>query len=286
MRPSVLRTLQNARSGLAAASVVGVVLLALATAQQPVAAAKPAAPAAKCTDVRLRVTIQPIDVDGDTANDSVLSGDSKGAIYQDRVDGVYNTVIHLCGGTPPTYDATMGLINSKRSIKFAFPAAVDGSAENPPPAWVPGTITAKPFMNIRNILWGRQHTQLTFTTGMGFSYFKGPGDNSDYRLQFLPPVTDAEPGDPTANTPYEAASVTVQDIPGTCRINPTNGTLDSWIVTVNRSADSGFSAPAPFLGTLRRDTNNGPLQVGQYDMPFRLRLEALTCVPGNVSSVY
>lgn len=286
MRVSDSRTFRNARVGMTAASAIAVALTWATLAQQPVSAGKPAAGPAKCADVRLKVTILPIDVNGDTINDSVLGGDGKGAIYQDRVDGVYNTVLHLCPASSATFDATMGLINSKRSMTFRFPAPIAGSAENPPPAWVPGTITVKPFMNVRNILWGRQNHSLSFTTGMGFSYFKGPGDSSDYRLQFLPPVTDAEPGDPTANTPYEAASVTVQDVPGTCRSNPTGGTLDSWTVTVNRSADALLAVPAPFAGTLRRDTNSGAVQVGQYDMPFQLKLEALTCVPASVSGGY
>lgn len=258
-------TLRNSRLGMTAAGVIAVTLAWITVAQQPVSAGKPAAGPAKCTDVPLEVAV----IAG-----GAIADDGKGT-YKHRVDGVYNTVIHLCGSNP-TYDATMGLINSKRSMKFTFPAPIDGSALNIPPSWVPGTITAKPFMNIRKILWGRMNNQLEFTTGMGFSYFKGPGDTSDYRLQFLPDTdaTDPDPNDPEANQPNIASSVTVLDMPGNCRDGGT--TLDSWLVTVH----------GPSVGTLRRDTSSGLVQVGQYDMPFQLMLKAKSCVPASVSGGY
>ena len=80
-----------------------------------------------------------------------------------------------------------------------------------------------------------------------------------------------------SNFPYASTPVTVIDSPGTCRQTP-GGTLDHWIVT--NALDAGATAPVPFLGALMKDVTNGaPLQSGQYVMPFKLLIEARTCVP-------
>ncbi len=222
--------------------------------------------AAKCSDVPIRVTIVPIE-------GGVLSGDSKGSVYNDGVDGVYNTVIHVCG-TNPSYDATMGLITSRRSLGFTFPAPLDGSVLSgpgfgPEPLWAGSSFLAKPFMNVRSILWGRKNGASTFTTRMGFSFFSGPGDKADYAIQF--PGADNDAGVPAtanSNIPNETTPVTVQDVPGNCRTG--GSTLDSWIVTVN----------APGVGVLMKSVNSGPsLHSGQYTMPFKLLIEARSCVP-------
>lgn len=183
------------------------------------------------------------------------------------MDGVSNTVIHICSGS---YDATMGLITSRRSLRFTFPAPITGSdVYGTPPAWVPGSFLAKPFMNVRKILWGRKNGYSRFTTRMGFSYINGPGDKANYALQFASFANDAGVlPDPNSNLPYETTAVTVQDVPGTCRQTP-GGTLDSWIVTVN----------APSAGALMKDTKNGSVQSGQYTMPFKLLIEAKSCLP-------
>jgi hypothetical protein len=213
----------------------------------------------KCTDVPLEVSI--VDTNG------ALYGDGKGP-YVEGVSGVYNTVIHLCSGS---YDATMGLVTSRRSLGFRFPEPIDGSASpGPAPVWAGTYFYAKPFLNVRNILWGRMHNMLTFTTRLGFSLFKGPGDKANYALQFAPDGVDSQvPGNPDANQPTDTVPATVVDIPGTCRTN-SPGSLDSWVVTVE----------APAIGALMRDVNNGPpVQSGQYNMPFELRIYAKTCLP-------
>ena len=218
----------------------------------------------KCTDVPITVAVVPID-------GGALIDDGKGP-YQEGVGGVYNTVIHICG-TSASYDATMGLITSRRSLGFTFPPPIDGSVyPGPAPVWAGSSFVAKPFMNVRRILWGRMQDpqQLTFTTRMVFSYFSGPGDKANYALQFAPMVTGSSvPGEPAANEPNDTTAATVEDIPGTCRADP-RGTLDKWIITVN----------SPAVGALMRDVNNGSsVQSGQYTMPFQLLITAKTCLP-------
>jgi len=226
------------------------------------AAGKPA----PCTDPSLEITIVPI-------AGSALAGDSKGSVYTNGVDGVFNAVIHLCPSNP-TYDATLGVNGSQRSIGFTFPQAIAGSIiAGPSPAWANGVqFMAKPFMNIRNILWGRMHGQATFTTRMGFGFLRGPGDKSDSNLRFMAPLADPPP-DPyvplDVNLPSDTATVTVQDIPGSCHTGGSG--LDSWIVTID---------PA-FVGTLHKaGTGKNPdLHSGQYTMSFQLLIKAKTCLP-------
>jgi len=222
-----------------------------------------------CTNPSLAVTILPI-IDGISA----ITGDVKGFTYTNGVDGVYNGVINLCpsGPTAPNYDATFGLVGSKRSMGFSFQSPISESIiDGPSPVWANGkTFLTKPYLNIRNILWGRLNGQTTFTTRMIIQYIKGPGDSSSYGLRFQNPVTDAvtEGGLPNTNKPSDTARVTVQDVPGTCRSDPDNGTKDSWIVTVDPS----------FVGTLTKMDNNWT-HSGQYTMAMRFLVEAKTCLP-------
>lgn len=224
----------------------------------------------KCTDPSLEVTIVPID-------GSALSGDSKGSVYTNGVDGVSNTVIHLCAsnnGVLPTYDATMSLSStSQRSMGFTFPPDIEGSIiSGPSPVWANGVrFMAKPFLlNVRNILWGRKAQIYTFTTRMIFEGFAGPGDKALYDLRFQPAVVDALQNAPPfadTNLPSETSTVTVQDIPGTCRTTQ-GGTLDSWIVTVDPL----------FVGTVHKQ-DRSHTHSGQYNMPIQLLLKAKTCLP-------
>lgn len=238
------------RRSLAILSVV-LVLMAAGTA---------AAQKAKCTDPSTQVTIVPI-------TGSAVSDDGK-ASYVDGVDGVYNTAIHLCG-VGASYDATVGLITSRRSMGFTFPPSIDGSPNAP--AWANGTkFMTKPFLNVRNILWGRRNSQPTFTTRMSIGYIKGPGDSSDYFLKFLAPYASAFDGNvPTSdvNTPDDTVTVTVTDNLGTCA----NGVPASWTVTID----------SPFVGTLYKGASGRTpdLHAGQYSMPFQLIITAKTCLP-------
>jgi hypothetical protein len=229
------------------------VLLLGGGASAQVKGAKPV----KCTNPSTEVTI----ISGGAVTD-----DTKGS-YQDGVSGVYNTVVYACPGA--SGDATMGLVTSKRSIGFTFPASDAVNA----PAWTNGVkFYAKPFLNVRNILWGRRNGGVAiFTTRMGFSSFNGPGDarGTDYALQFAPTVTDSGvPGSPEANVPDQTVAVTVVDNPRDCHTG--GNVLDSWTVTVSD----------PYVGGLVRFVNNGsPVPAGQYTMPFTLLIRARTCLP-------
>ena len=240
-----------------------VLLLAGSASAQKIAAtgAKPV----KCTNPFTTVAVVA------TFAGSALYQDIADKPYQEGVDGVYNTVVYACPGA--SGDATMGLITSRRSLGFRFPSPIVGSVIGDAPAWANSSFLAKPFMNVRNILWGRKNsatTPNTFTTRIGFSYFSGPGDNgTNYRLVHAPRLTDSGVvGTTEENLPGATTPATVEDIPGNCR-TVSGGTLDKWIVTVD-----------PSVGTLMRDVNNGSaVQSGQYSMPFKLMIEAKTCLP-------
>ena len=95
-------------------------------------------------------------------------------------------------------------------------------------------------------------------------------------MRFLAAVADTSlivdlPWD--VNLPNDTATVTVQDTPGTCRSNPTSGTLDSWLVTID----------GPFVATLYKAASgrNPDLHSGQYHMPFQLLIKAKTCLKSN-----
>ena len=177
----------------------------------------------------------------------------------------------------------MGLITSRRSLGFTFPSPITDSVIGDAPAWANSSFLAKPFMNVRNILWGRKNfctTPCTFTTRIGFSYISGPGDNgTNYRLVHAPLLTDSLVfGTTEENFPKFTTPATVEDIPGNCR-TVSGGSFDKWIVTVDSSV--GTPDPASSVGTLMRDVNNGSaVQSGQYSMPFKLMIEAKTCLPG------
>ncbi len=235
-----------------------------------VSAVMTAQAAGKCTlDVPLRVTI--VGFEG-----SALAGDSKGSTYQDGVDGVYNTVLHLCSGT---YDATMGLTTSRRAMRFTFPAPLAGSDYLGSPAWANSSFETKPFINVRDILWGRMNGRSTFITRMGITSISPQGDSANYRLRFFPSVVDDGSSTPYApadvNFPNETSPVIVQDVPGTCRSTP-GGTLDMWVVTGQATDSAGQLLQ---IGTLHKEAKNKVTHAGQYNMPFKILIEALKCVP-------
>ena len=245
-----------------------VLLLAGSASAQKVAAA--GAKPVKCTNPFTTVAVVA------TFDGSALYQDIPDKPYQEGVDGVYNTVVYACPGA--SGDATMGLITSRRSLGFRFPKPIAGSATGDVPVWADSSFLAKPFMNVRKILWNRvvhpgDPYYRTFTTRVGFSMWSGPRDSRgvSYKLIHAPFSTDSGVvGTTEENYFLETTPATVQDIPGTCR-DPgvVNGTLDSWIVTV-----------APSVGTLMRDVNNGaPVPAGQYTMPFQLLIKAKTCLP-------
>ncbi len=223
-----------------------------------------------CSDIPVWVTILPVD-------DGILSGDAKGTVYKAGVDSV-SAKINICGSSP-TYDATLWLSSSKRTMGFTFPPPIAGSIiSGQPPVWANGSaFAAKPLLYVRNILWGRMNVQYTFTTRLIMKSIAPPGDKNLYDLRLQPHIVDAltnEPPYADTNLPQETATVTVQDIPGTCR-STVGGTLDSWIVTVD----------SPYVGTLHRQASRGQSEThsGQYHVPFKLLVEARSCVPASLT---
>lgn len=223
---------------------IGVVALTAMGTTNAFAQKKPA----KCTNVPLTVEILAIGPD----NTGALDGDAKGRIYTDGVDGV-DTVINLCSGSN---DATVGL--GRRSMVMRFPDHADG------PIWVGNDILTKPFLNVRDLLWGRRNgSASTFTTWMSFGFIKGPGDNSDYVLRFKADVTDAPIPRQTASEPGTVEVTVQEDTPVACA----TGSKHSWTVT---------TLPGPSIGALYRTSTDAP--AGRYDMPFRLRFATKGCV--------
>jgi hypothetical protein len=218
-----------------------------------------------CTNPSLAVTIVPID-------SSTITGDGKGATYTNGQYGVVNTVINLCqsGGTSPNYDATLGLGGSQRSMGFTCPSAIAGSIiDGPSPVWANGAMfQTQPWIQIHNILHGRMHGLSTFTTRMIVGYVKGPGDSKYYDLRIQNDNVDAVQTELVLNTnsPSETATVTVQDVRGTCHDYPQTGTKDSWVVTVDQ----------PFIGTLITMDKN-KTHSGQYHMPMQFGIDVLAC---------
>lgn len=221
-----------------------------------------------CANIPVWITIMPVD-------GSVLADDGR-EIYKDGGSGVVSK-IYICG-SEPTYDARTDFPNSTRSVGFTFPHANEGSNVNgPAPIWAgAGTFQSKPIVYVRNILWGRMHGQTTFTTRVIIKSIKGPGDAALYDLRLQPSLVDALLNDPPmadTNIPEQTATVTVQDIPGDCRQGGT--TRDAWIVT----------ADAPFIGTLYKQASRKTpnTHAGQYTVPFKLYVEAQSCVPASLT---
>jgi hypothetical protein len=217
-----------------------------------------------------------------------------GALFMDTATP-YTAVLNLCSGSN---DATLNLLVSKtRRLGFSFPAPIPNSpGAASAPSWIPrqeGVFTSfltTPFMNVRDLLWGRANTapnpdsmelSYTFTTRMGLSYINYPGDKNDYLLRFFPPrCSEVLPPAPCTETPTWDGSQTedgtvpavVTDFPGTCHQIPVaqGGTLDRWVVTVD----------LPATAALLKDTNpRGRIRLGQYVMPLQLQIVAKTCVP-------
>lgn len=229
-------------------------LIPLAAALILAAAGEAAAQKNKCADWPLEVSITPV-VGG------VLFGDSKGVTYRNGVDGVGNTVIHICSGS---YDATVGLNGSRRHMGFDFSSFI-ADANASWPTWTDDQFLTKPFMNVRNVLWGRKNLPavdgtFTFETRMSIGYIKGAGDRSDYVLRFFPTAVSPGPGVTPAAPPFDDATVPVLvvDNPATC----------TWTVTV----------PPDYVGGLYKTSTDA--FAGHYHMPFQLTLRATAgCTP-------
>ena len=227
----------------------------------------------KCRDLPIRVTLLPSNV-----GTSVLQGDGSDT-YEDGKNGVF-AVIRFCSGTG---DATVS--TSTRRVRISFPEPVEDSAlSGQTPSWVATEISVSFFFNVRNILCQTGSCGDTFTTRMAWQ-FTGP-DGKYYHLRFHPAVADAPDlhspnllvNEPDINLPFETSPVVVRHQRGTC--NDAGGDpadFDQWEVTAaSTNSDPGILQ----LGTLHRfpsKPKDQKLHMGQYSMPYRLRIEALRC---------
>ena len=234
----------------------------------------------KCQDVPIRWFVYSTAQDpGDPTREvaAAISGD--GAWYTGS-GGNTNVVIHTCG-TNPSYDATI-VVGSKRKMFFSFPAPITGSVIES--SLAAGTYVNTPFMNVRNLVCaGCSDPTAPFTTRMSiqmYSFLSG----QDYRLRFMPPVTDAPDRHsdpdiiPSENVPYESSPVRVEPQAYDCHVGGT--TKPAWIVRgMNPSADPNVPSDENLqVGTLYQATRSGDVHKGQYSMPFEIRIEALTCI--------
>jgi len=187
-----------------------------------------------------------------------LFGDSKGPTYVNGVDGVYNTAVNVCSGS---YDATMGLVTSRRYMGLNFSNAID-DVSAAWPTWTAFQFVTKPFLNVRSVLWGRMNPSLTangdgtftFETRMSIGYIKGAGDRSDYVLRFFPALVSPGPGVTPAAPAFDNDTV-----PVTVVDNPNART---WTVTVK---------PEYVRGLYKTSTN---AYAGHFYMSFQLTLHA------------
>lgn len=228
-----------------------------------------------CTDVPISWTFVPTT---NPAAPAAILNDDPDRVYQNGVDGVFNTVIHICSGTG---DATLGLQRSLRKLRMKFPAPIPSSViQSAPPFGEGAEFTTKAFVNVRNILGsgllvpGSPATFYTKVTSQ-FSVGKGGG----YRLAFYPdnttcPVLNscapvANYYDPIVNLPVQTAWVQVIYTPAA------NGSPDSWIVNGELIGTDSVYQRATLLSA------DSPLadHFGQYSMPFRILITALAPLP-------
>ena len=235
--------------------------------------------APRCQDIPTRWFIYPVATlaDGVTTVTSAVRGDGN---WYSSGSGTSNTVIHVCG-TSPSRDATL-LMSSRRKMTIQMPPPVSGSVIQES---LSGTFQNSGFMNVRNILCvGCSKAPFEpFTTHMAFQLYELTA-RQDYRLRFMPFVTDApdlhiQPeAVPLENVPHESSPVRVLPQPFNCT---TGGTTNpSWIVRATNASQDPDISPSENLqvGTLARiDSKGNRFHAGQYSMPFEIRIEALSC---------
>ena len=244
----------------------------------------PALPAQpnKCTDIPISYTFLSTSV-----ATAAIWNDNPSKPYQNGVDGVANTVIHRCSGT---YDATMELGRSKRSVWTQLPAPLAGSViVAGPPSFAGGAaFQTQPFFNVRNVLNSGSITSTSpatdFYTRMVVNSFSAPDRNS-YGLYFHPddgacpgelpcaPDLDA-PSYPDMNLPVEASWVKVHFMPPPNPTQPwSTSNTAKWLLDGEMlDAASGSYQ----RGTLYLIAPGGVrTHEGQYSMPFQILITAL-----------
>ena len=247
----------------------------------------PAANAAKCTDIPLRITLLEtatlMNLDGTAPGGSVASavvGDGNDVYTNGQTTGA---TIKFCSNT---YDAVLNLLVGKRKLTAILPSAIPGSGvtANTPP---PGSYTENGLFNIHNIIchgctpgsFGPGKPYVT-RTSMGLqSMFNG----NDYGIQFLPianistlpmaPLMGNTPSTPPgANSPNAASFAIVLPQSYSC----SQGVYPSWIVRGTlQNATSGTSYLQ--VGTLFLSPATNGITAGQFSMPFEAQIQALQC---------
>jgi len=247
----------------------------------------PAANAAKCTDIPLRITLletaTPMNLDGTVAGapvSSAIVGDGNDVYTNGQTTGA---TIKFCSDT---YDAVLNLLTGKRKLTAKLPAAISGSVITPntPP---PGSYTENGLFSVHNMICqgspsGTFGVNLPFVTRVSVglsSLFHG----NDYGMQFLPIANIStlqmavnqgnEPSTPPgANSPNVASFALVMPQAYNCKA----GIYPSWIVRGTLpNATSGTSYVQ--VGTLYLSPASNGITAGQFSMPFEAQIQALQC---------
>jgi hypothetical protein len=247
----------------------------------------PAANAAKCTDIPLRITLLEtatlMNLDGTAAGGTVASavvGDGNDVYTNGQTTGA---TIKFCSNT---YDAVLNLLVGKRKLTAILPMAISGSGTttNTPPA---ASYTVNGLFNVNNIIC-QGCTPGTFGANQPFVTRVNVGLSSlfhgnDYGMQFLPianistlpmaPRTGNTPNTPPgANSPNAASLALVMPQAYNC----SQGVYPSWIVRGTlRNATSGSSYLQ--VGTLFLSPATNGITAGQFEMPFEAQIQALQC---------
>jgi hypothetical protein len=249
----------------------------------------PAANAAKCTDIPLRITLHEtavlMNLDGTLVANvppvpSTIVGDGNDVYTDGQTTGA---TIKFCSDT---YDAVLNLLVGKRKITAVLPSAIPGSGtttDTPPSS----RYTVNGLFNVNNIICqgctpGTFGPDKPFVTRVNVglsSLFSG----TDYGMQFLP-ITNISmltmaprtgntlSTPPGANSPNVASFALVMPQAYNCKA----GIYPSWIVRGTLpNATSGTSYLQ--VGTLYLSPASNGITAGQFSMPFEAQIQALQC---------
>ncbi len=206
------------------------------------------------------------------APDNAISNDDASKPYKDGVSGV-TAFIHRCDGSRATNDATINLLNAQRKLTFQFPAAEAGSLYLgiAPPSFAGGApFSSAAFVNVKNILgtsstifYTRVSFDISISNRSGYSLAFHPPDGSCPSDYPCVPDLGANTGPSDENYPKNTAWVKVTYTPA-----PAGQPGAQWIV------DGTFLRPGET--TYQRGTLYGKQHEGQYQMPFKLVITALS----------
>jgi hypothetical protein len=205
---------------------------------------------------------------------SVAAIQSDGAPYIDGQSGV-TTVVNVCSGT---YDATLLLSSTARSLSFDFSGIVNSNQYTPSWALAGDTESGSSgFFNVHD-LWFvpegfTRADEYTFTTWLhssvpargtpGFSMTNPSHDTS------VPNTNVA-----VANSPYPNARVIAHHCPAnTNTATCPNIVTETWFVYPEQvSTTPGDPAP---VGVLFTSVKGSPVNSGQFRMPFFFTISML-----------